>query len=220
MSTENIPRSDAAFNEKCKTVTAYIKVNLIRFKLDPAFFGGVCQPAFELWTEKYEAYLPIESRTPVIVAEKNNARNEFMPLFRQLISGLLCNPNVTDNDLAAMDLRRPTNTRTPVPVPVSWPVVLVDINTPRIVTLNFSDSASLKKAKPKGVSGAVIRYALLETPPTDINELGNMLFDTQTPCSIEFSESQRGQKLYFCLVWQNTRGQNGPWGTIGMAMVP
>ena len=220
MSTGNIPRSESAFLEKSKTVMNYARVNVTRFKLDPAFFMGVCGAAFELWVEKYEAYLPVESRTPVITAEKNNAKNAYLPLYRQLVNGLLCNPNVTDNDLAAMDLRRSDNVRTPVPVPVSWPVVQVDLNTPRTVILNFSDSASLKKAKPKGVNGAVIRYALLDTPPTDVNELINTLFDTQTPCPIEFIESQRGQKLYFCLAWQNTRGQNGPWGTIGMAIVP
>ena len=221
MSLNNVPRSDAAFFEKSKTVMNYARVNVTRFKLDPAFFGGVCGQAFDLFAEKYEAYLPVESRTPVITAEKNDAKNVFLPLFRQLVNGLLCNPNVKNTDLAAMDLRRPDSTRTPMPVPAGWPVVTqVNLNTPRTVILNYTDSTSLKKAKPKGVYGAVVRYALLDAPPTDINELVNTLFDTQTPCPIEFTESQRGKKLYFCLAWQNTRGQNGPWGTIGMAIVP
>ena len=220
MGIRNIPRAESALLEKSKTVMTYAKVNLVRFKLDSAFFGDICLPAFEKWVEKYEVYLPVESRTPVITAEKNNAKNVFMPLFRQLVNGLLYNPNVTDDDLASMDLRRSDNIRTPLPVPVSWPLVQVDLNTPRTVILNYSDSASLKKAKPKGVNGAVVRYALLDAPPTDINELVNTVFDTQTPCPIEFTESQRGKKLFFCLAWQNTRGQNGPWGIIGMAIVP
>ena len=220
MSTSNVPRSDADFYEKTKAIEAYLKTNSIRFKIDTTFLSSIYGPAHERWIEKYEAYLPFETRTAVITAEKNNARSNYMPIFRQLIKGLLCNPNVKDDDLSAMDLRRADSTQTPSPVPVSWPITQVNLNTPRTVILDFTDSASRKKAKPKGVSGAVIRYALLDAPPTDVNELTNTLFDTQTPCSIEFTESQRGKKLYFCLVWQNTRGQNGPWSPIGMAIVP
>ena len=220
MSTSNVPKSDAEFYEKSKTVEAYLKTNAVRFKIDPAFLSGSYGPAHEQWIEKYEAYRPVETRTTVITGEKNNAKDKYLPIFRQLVNGLLYNPNVTDNDLLAMNLRRADSIKTPVPVPVSWPVVQVNLNTFRTVMLNFTDSVTFKKAKPKGVNGAVIRYALLDTPPTDVNELTNTLFDTQTPCTIEFSESQRGQKLYFCLAWQNSRGQNGPWGAIGMAIVP
>ena len=218
-STRNIPEADSAFYEKSRMVVSYVLTNNERLKVDNLFLSTSIEPAYQNWTAKYKAYLPTEMRTAIITAEKNNAKKHYFPLFRKLVSGLLSNPNVTNADLAAMDLHRAKGAHTPAPVPASWPVVQVDINTPRVVKLKFTDSLTLKKAKPKGVQGAVIRYALLETQPTDINDLTSFLLDTRTPCSIEFSESQRGKKLYFCLAWQNTRGKNGPWGPIGMSIV-
>ena len=217
----NIPETDAAFYEKSRLVTNFVTTNNERLKVDITFLTQSIEPAQARWRTKYEAYLPAETRTLLITAEKNNAKTDYMPLFRQLVSGLLSNPNITDDDLSAMDLRRPDSTRTPSPVPATWPVVAqLDLNTPRTVTLNFVDSATRKKGKPRGVNGAVIRYALLETQPTDISELGTMVLDTQTPCPIEFGEAQRGKRLYYCLAWQNKRGQNGPWSPIEMAIVP
>ncbi|MDR0559299.1 MAG: hypothetical protein LBG92_03965 [Prevotellaceae bacterium] len=143
-----------------------------------------------------------------------------MPLFRELVGGVLRNPNVTDDDLAAMELNRPDSIHTPAPVPSTWPVVLTDLNTPNSVILHFTDSASGKRAKPHKVSGAVVRYAILAAPPTDMDELNNSVLDTQTPCLLTFPEAQRGNRLYYCLAWQNTRGEKGPWSRIEMAIVP
>jgi hypothetical protein len=77
-----------------------------------------------------------------------------------------------------------------------------------------------KKAKPHGVSGAVARYDVLDAPPADVNDLKQSLLDTASPCHLDFSEAQRGSRVYYCLAWQNTRGEKGPWSQIEMAIIP
>jgi hypothetical protein len=48
----------------------------------------------------------------------------------------------------------------------------------------------------------------------------NSDFDTATPLTLTFGESQRGQRLYFCLRWESTTNLKGPFGEIYSAVIP
>jgi hypothetical protein len=82
------------------------------------------------------------------------------------------------------------------------------------------DNGSSSKAKPAGVHGVEIRWMFLEHPPVSVNELANSAFDTGTPFTLNFDESDRGKTVYFCLRWENSKGEKGPWGEIVSAIIP
>ena len=127
---------------------------------------------------------------------------------------------VTDDYRLEMGIAiRPTH-RTPAPVPTTYPIFTIDSSVIRRLTVNFRDQNSNRKAKPAGVSGAMIRWAILDTVPKDVEALINSALDPTSPFTLDFTESQRGKKVYFCLSWQNTKGEKGPWSEIGVAIVP
>jgi hypothetical protein len=64
------------------------------------------------------------------------------------------------------------------------------------------------------------RWAILDHPPASVTELVNSDFDTATPFTLVFDESQRGQRLYFCLRWESTTGEKGPDGEIYSVVIP
>jgi hypothetical protein len=76
------------------------------------------------------------------------------------------------------------------------------------------------KAKPAGQHGAEIRWAISDTPVVDVAALARSSFDTRTPFTLEFQGHERGQTVYFCLCWENTRGEKGPWSEIQSAIIP
>ena len=45
-------------------------------------------------------------------------------------------------------------------------------------------------------------------------------FDTASPFTLNFQGHERGKTVYFCLRWENTVGEKGPWGEIYSAIVP
>jgi hypothetical protein len=45
-------------------------------------------------------------------------------------------------------------------------------------------------------------------------------FDTRTPFTLEFEGHERGKTVYFCLCWENTRGEKGHWSEIQSAVIP
>jgi hypothetical protein len=111
-------------------------------------------------------------------------------------------------------------TRTPVPVPTSFPeVTLVDSNTTRRLTIHFVNSDDQSRGKPYGVQGAVVKWKVSDEPITAIRDFTNSLLDTRSPVTIEFADEASGKVVYFALSWQNTRGEMGPFGKIQSAIV-
>ncbi|MDR2292639.1 MAG: hypothetical protein LBE11_04100 [Prevotellaceae bacterium] len=128
---------------------------------------------------------------------------------------------VTDEDRDGLGIPIYKTTRTPAPVATTYPDFDVDSSVIRRLTIHFYDSGSRKsKAKPAGQHGAEIRWAILDAPPVSIGDLIRSSFDTHTPFTFEFDENQRGLTVYFCLCWENTRGEKGPWSEIISAVVP
>ncbi|GHT32879.1 hypothetical protein FACS189434_05710 [Bacteroidia bacterium] len=178
-----------------------------------------------LWNTYSNAYLAWRDpsgRTPAIVATLLDAEKAFIPAYRQLYVGYLKNnPNVTDADLLKMGLPERSHSKpTPAPEPSTVPEAEVELPSPAVVIIHFRDSGKDKKAKPAGVHGAEIAWAVLDTAPIDWSELTNSAFDTRTPYKLSFTGEQRGRRLYFALRWENTRGVKGDWSEIYEAVIP
>jgi hypothetical protein len=109
---------------------------------------------------------------------------------------------------------------TPIPAPTTYPEAEADTSIIRQVTIHFWDSLTKKRGKPHGVHGAEIRWAILDHVPASVDELVHSSFDTATPFTLAFDESQRGQRLYFCLRWESTTNLKGPDGEIYSAVIP
>jgi hypothetical protein len=135
-------------------------------------------------------------------------------------SSIRYNKQMKDEDKLDYGIRPVDRTSTAGTEPESYPEAEPDTSVIRQVTINFWDSATKKRGKPHGVHGAEIRWALLDHAPASVEELVNSDFDTASPFTLKFDESQRGQRLYFCLRWESNTKLKGPCGEIYSAGVP
>ena len=180
-------------------------------------------PKFSDFSTAFNNWLNPAERTHLKTDALAAAEKVFVPSYRQLYTGMLKgNPLVTDVDLDAMGLpKHSSGGNTPAPVAGTYPDFDVDSGTIRRLTIHFYDQGSKKsKAKPKGQHGSEIKWGILPAPPASVTDLTNSSFDTHTPFTLEFDESQRGSTVYFCLRWENTRGEKGPWSEIVSAIIP
>lgn len=159
-------------------------------------------------------------RNSVIVAEKNAARNVLVAKIRELAGFRLKNPVITRAQRTALGLHVRNTTYTTISVPKSRPELDIDVVDFRRLKIVFHDMETKSKAKPYGVNGAVIIYAMPDTPPTDINTLTRSVLATRTPHILEFTEEERGKRVYIAICWQNEKGEKGPWSEIQSAIVP
>ena len=159
-------------------------------------------------------------KNAIIVAEKNAARLTLVAKIRELAGFRLKNPVITDAQRTALGLHvrdaKPTN----VPAPKSRPkfdIYIVDI---RRLKVAFRDMDSDSRAKPYGMYGAIIAYAVLDAPPAGTDALVRSVSATHTPHILEFAEPERGKTVYVALCWQNKKGEKGPFSEIKRARVP
>jgi hypothetical protein len=180
-------------------------------------------PRLTDFTQAFKDWLDPEQRTHAKTRLLTNAEKTFMPEYRQLYNLLKSNPLVTDNDLEAAGFpARPTGEQTTSKPPKTHPEAKVVLPEPAVVEIHFLDEHrdGKSKAKPKGVHGAEIRWAILDAAPEDWEQLIHSVFDTHTPIRLSFSGYERGKTLYFALRWENNIGEKGPWSPIQSAIIP
>jgi hypothetical protein len=157
----------------------------------------------------------------VTVQEKNDARKALEKDLRKAIAEYLTyNHLLTDGDRQLLGLPVHKTSHTPVPAPTTIPEAEVVLPSPAVVEIHFRDAGNEHKAKPAGVHGAEIAWAILDAPTTDWSQLTHSSFDTNTPFRLSFEGAERGKTLYFALRWENTRGVKGPWSEIHSAIIP
>ncbi|MDR1114548.1 MAG: hypothetical protein LBL33_00045 [Tannerella sp.] len=218
--TKTISRKDSEFNEEQEVITSTTQKNLSVWAIDSTWFSTQVLTAKSAWVTAWTAYQDPAQRTPLITFTKTKARETYEKVLRILIQILESNPRVSDEYLRAMGIVIRDTTRTPVKPPKSYPEFIIDSSIIRCLIILFWDFGSKSKAKPHGVHGAEIRWAILDHPPVSIEELIHSGFDTRSPFELMFDESERGKTVYFCLRWESTRGDKGPWSEIVMAIIP
>lgn len=221
-----IPKSYEGLEMKLKQTFDYLNAgdNLQRMGLIGfvGWMNSTFQPKKQEYEEAVGAWRNPATRTPLIIKAVQDSYGEIVPLYRDLYSGMLRkNPLVSAIDLAAMGLpARPDSTPTPSPVPLTFPIAEVKLPSQGVIEFEYRDSESPKRGKPAGVHGAEIVWAIMDTTPTEWQQLTNSSFSTSTPFRLTFDGNQRGKRLYYAFRWENTRGIKGPWGSIQDTVIP
>ena len=214
-----IPTRDFDFNVWQANIAQTALDNREKWLLDAEWLDKMFVPARDAWNNAWEAYKNPATRTIVINAAKKQKRADYEKLLYLLVGNLKMNTRVTSEDRHAAGIVMRNRKPAPIGVPTTYPFATIDTSIIRRLTVRFRDSDSMSLAKPRGVHGAEIRWMIAEEMPAT-NELANSSFDTRTPCMFEFKDSQRGKLVWFCLRWENNRGEKGPWGEMISAIVP
>jgi hypothetical protein len=226
MNKDWLPRGQVAFKMKLEAfLTAFLNIRAtIGFGASTPdgiwFDGNMLQPssafmsAFKEWSDE-------STRSKSDTARLEHARAIVEPLFRELAGMLKRSPLVSDDDLVTLGLPpRHKGGNKPAPVAHTYPWGRVSATRLRCVSIEYGNTETGRKGKPKGQHGVECRWGMSDTPVVDVADLHNSAFDTRTPIELEFEGHERGKTIYFSLRWENTRGEKGPFGPIISAMIP
>jgi hypothetical protein len=170
------------------------------------------------WTAAYEKTKG--PHTPTDTAEKNRTRKASKKNLRTFINRFLRYPPVTAEDRANMHIPEKDTTRTTIGVPQTRPEFSIVVKDFRSLALPFKDQGSASKARPYGMSGAVVRWAVLDKPPAGPKALTNSYLATRTPYILNFTEEERGKTVYIAMQWQNEKGDVGRFSEIQSTIIP
>jgi hypothetical protein len=214
-----VPIRDAVFADWAKKLLAYVQAHLAAFFIQDVVFN----PLLALYAAFETAYNRSldPNKGAIDTAEKNRARKALEKALRAFIKAfLLYSPFVSDRDRDAMQLPIHDTKPTPAPIPTTFPEYSIDTSAPTRLCVHFWDGATKQRRKPKGVHGAEVRWEEREDAPTKAEDLANSDFATRSPRVFVFTGDKQGRRVYFCLRWENNRGEKGPWGIVVSAVVP
>jgi hypothetical protein len=215
-----VPRADKLFHAWLIALIAYLKQKYLIWNIPEEEVNSL-----DMLTTDFDKALKIAAntvtRTKVTVQAKNDARKAVANRLRAVLKLYITyNRAVTDADRDAMGLPIHKTTRTPVADITTTPYAKILLPSPAVVEIDFRDSGSSGKAKPRGAHGVETVWAILDSPPTDWEQLVHSSFSTHAPLRLTFNGSERGKILYFALRWENTRGKKGPLSEIFKVIIP
>jgi hypothetical protein len=213
-----IPRKDAELVAWSANFTAQVANNAVQWNIPSQYVVNLQTENATFSALHAQADSP--AKTPVIVAEKITARAVLETRIRTFANFWLKNPAITAAERIAMGLHVRSTTRSAVPVPATRPELSVNVLDVRRLKVAFRDRGSASKARPYGISGAVISYAVLPSPPPSPAALTRSVLATRTPFTLRFTEEERGRTVYIAICWQNEKGRRGPLSEIESAIVP
>jgi hypothetical protein len=159
-------------------------------------------------------------RTKTLVAEKDAAKESFIADIRTMVNFRFANPLITDAIRVQCGLHPKDHIRTPIGVPATRPEFDLKVKDIRLVNVDFWDQGSASKARPYGMNGAVISWGIFDRAPAGVEELNKSVLATHTPFTLEFTEEDRGKRVYIALQWQSEGGKKGRPSEILSTIIP
>jgi hypothetical protein len=187
---------------------------------DPTAYGLTEQQTTELaalnsaYAAAYAAANDPETNSHANVVAKNAAKEALIEEIRKLAGIVQADPDVTDNQKAALGLTVHDDEPTPAPIPAYAPGIKVVRTYERRVTLQLEDVENPdSRGKPPFVDGAAVFSHIGSTPPA-LGESSEWTFEgitgrTMTEVVLP-PDVPSGATAWFTAFWFNTRKQSGP----------
>jgi hypothetical protein len=228
-----IPSKDPEFDQFFSNLNRYVGEktggNVPEWTFIPSDARTNLNDLYTAWDTAYtETKVP---HTPVQTEAKNDAKTAAVAAIRPFVNQYLRFPPVTNEDRTAMGIPNKDTTPTPVPPPADQ--AEADLLYPGIHLIELKIRA-LPANRPdagKGDYGVRIYYGVLgdatatdkfrlASAPASGDDLPHSVFTRKRKYRFDFPEGDRGKQVYFCLRYENSKGESGPWGPIIQAIIP
>jgi hypothetical protein len=151
-------------------------------------------------------------RTTVITA----AKNALVANIRGLANFRLKNPKIPVALLRDMGFPEKDNSRTPKPTPRTYPRYWIEQVGARTLKVSYSVENGGRGSKPPESAGTRVFYGV----PAKPEDLPASKWVTRCPHTFHFREEDRSKCAYFAARWENSKGDEGPWGEIISEIIP
>jgi hypothetical protein len=214
-------RSDSEFDKHMDVVRKFFVANATKYGFNMTWFSDVFLPLLMAWITAFTNYLDPAKRTHAVIVAKNKARKAIEPKFSQMVEIIRNTPDITDEELASIDIPRRKPGGKPLPVPPFPPDFRFDTSAPGWITIYVLNPTNMKHGRPPGAKGCIVMYEITDIDPVDKEKMANRLYVSSGKARLEFNiESLRGKRVKVCGCWVNTVGDHGPWSDIFTVIIP
>jgi len=217
-----LPGRRAELIEKALGWKEYFKLTDVKAKL------GIPQTRLDTFEEKVEKlnakcnYIPRGARTPTDNAEIRALEKEVVAEMSDIKMRYLFIPPLTEADFITLGLHMKDKIPTPVGVPVGMVTATVKYPNECAIELHIEhvDGTPFDRRANYGVEIKHGKGAANEPPPTTAEHLPESVFTRRKKYLFTFPQEDARKVAYFCLRYENSKGQAGQWGHIIDAIIP
>lgn len=185
---------------------------------DPTAYGLTLGDASDFealntaWVNAYTAATNSATRGDLTIQAKNDAKAAMLPQLRSLGMFIQNRPATTNEQRVMLGLTVPAVEPSPVPVPGSAPLIVVESKYNRSIDLRFKDVANPDNdGKPEGVIGLALFSWVGATPPADLKDWKFEGNTTRVRATVTFPvDVPYASQVWFTAFWFNTKAQSGP----------
>jgi hypothetical protein len=216
--------TDSEFNTIAHNVQKFFKDNATKYGFNLTWFNATFTPKMTQWDTAFEIASDPARKTHGAVVDKDVARADLKPEFSQMVRMIQDAPDVTDGQLAGLEIprRKPASNR-PLPAPPFPPDIQLRTPAPGVVEVHASNALTGKHAKPPGARVCIAAYVIRpasEPAPTTQEELTQSVIISAGKVAIRSSHSKRAHILYVSGHWVNAVGDTSPWSGIMSVAIP
>jgi hypothetical protein len=152
------------------------------------------------------------TRTTVTIAVKSEMRLSAEELCRQYAILIKYNAGISDAAKLAIGVKPVNNTRTPINVPSTSPLLNIVAATPGAQTVRYADSTTPdSRKKPFGAMNLQLFVAVGEAPILDPEAAEFRGAFTKNPVEVNFTSADNGKTATYFARWASRRGEVGNW---------
>lgn len=211
MGKDYIPDSDAELASFLDNFTTRLQADKGKFSIVDAQASEMVTANSDFQSARAavaEAQDNLNAKMEALKQAKQNAISKTREITRQLQA----NPSMTDEDRAAYRITVRDRQPTRVPVPQSFPVVVIDNSKRLQQTLRYFDvNTPSSQARPQGIASAEIRRYIGATPPSGPEQFERLDESRRSPYVVQYTGADAGKTAYYMMRWVNSRGERGPW---------
>lgn len=164
-----------------------------------------------------------DTRTSIAVEKARRLRGEDIVNIRWIVNTFI-KPNaagtVTAEDRLDLGLHPKDGVPTHHGPPVSRPDTDVEPSGKYQHTVTALDSATNRKEKPADAYGVRYVWQLGGEPPASPSDLPKSKFSRKTCERFLWDPSDQGKPVYYATVYENAKGDIGPWSAVVRTIVP
>ena len=214
-----IPYGDLKFANWAKKLIAYAETNCVRWE--------VLNPHEMLATLLAEFLTRLEAASdpdsgPVAKRTKNEARKKLEQALRAYIQGFIArNPLVSTEDRGVMELPVYDRIPTVVAEPTGMAKLSFTLTLPTQLMVHI-ESVEAETLDKRSNYGCRIYYGIPDPgdPTPQGRHLRESRFTRRKKELFTFNPEDSGKTAYFCVRYENSKGQAGPWGPVVSATIP
>jgi len=219
-SKKYIPVNDIKFLVWIKKLLAYVALHLERWYITaPLDELNELAAIYEHALDKTQS----ANRGSVDVHDKNVARQRLEKTTRMYVQGFLTrNPYVTNSDRKEMGLPVYDTTPTPVSKPTVRAMGKIVYKGAGSLELHITPEADISDNK-RAYYGCKIVYDVIDAnipPPQSEKGLGQAVFTRRKKEPFIFHPQDAAKRVYFCIRYENGKGEAGPWSHVFSAVIP